>query len=71
VGAKADIFGLIENWVEEGIGILLVTSEMEELLALSHRILVMHRGRVARELSPGEATKDRILASAMGVKETP
>jgi len=66
VGAKADIYNLIDGWVGEGIAILLITSEMDELLSLSHRILVMHRGRVAAEFARDEASKDRILAAAMG-----
>ena len=66
VGAKADIYDLIEGWVGQGIAILLITSEMDELLSLSHRILVMHRGRVAAEFTRDTASKDRILAAAMG-----
>ncbi len=66
VGAKSDIHRLIRDWVQKGAGILLITSEMDELLTLSHRILVMHRGRPAAELDREEATKDRILAAAMG-----
>ena len=46
--------------------ILLITSEMEELLALSDRILVMHRGRLAAELPRAAATKELVLAAAMG-----
>jgi ribose transport system ATP-binding protein len=66
VAAKADIYCLMREWVGQGISILLITSEMEELLSLSDRILVMHGGRIAAELSHGEATKDGILAAAMG-----
>jgi ABC-type sugar transport system ATPase subunit len=66
VGAKADIYDLIGGWVREGIAILLITSEMDELLALSHRILVLHRGRVEAELTSETASKDAILAAAMG-----
>ena len=66
VGAKADIYELMREWVGSGIGIVLITSEMEELLALSDRILVMHRGRVAAELAGADATKERVLAAAMG-----
>jgi len=66
VGAKADIYELMREWSREGIGILLVTSEMEELLTLSHRILIMHRGRIVEEVAGPEATKDRILGAAMG-----
>jgi len=66
VAAKADIYRLMREWVRQGISILLTTSELEELLLLSDRILVMHRGRVAAEFAQGEVTKDGILAAAMG-----
>jgi ABC-type sugar transport system ATPase subunit len=66
VGAKADIYELMKEWVAQGVGILLITSEMDELLTLSHRILVMFRGRVVEELTGETASKDRILAAAMG-----
>ncbi len=69
VGAKADIYGRMEDWVKQGIGILLITSEMDELLSLSHRILVMHRGRITQEFTRATATKDGILAAAMGHNE--
>jgi ABC-type sugar transport system ATPase subunit len=66
VGAKADIYELMSAWVGRGISILLITSEMEELLALSDRVLVMHRGRLVAELSGTGATRERVLAAAMG-----
>jgi len=69
VGAKADIYALVRAWSEQGISILLITSELDELLLLCHRILVMHRGRVTAELDRGTATKGRILAAAMGHAE--
>ena len=66
VGAKADIYELMDRWVASGIAIVLITSEMEELLASSDRILVLHRGRVAAELTRAEATKEQVLGAAMG-----
>jgi ribose transport system ATP-binding protein len=66
VGAKADIYRLMREWTSKGIAILLTTSEMEELLLLSDRILVLHGGRIAATFARGEATKDGILAAAMG-----
>jgi ribose transport system ATP-binding protein len=66
VGAKADIYALMRQWVARGIAILLTTSETEELLALSDRILVMHRGAVAAEFPRAAASKERVLAAAMG-----
>jgi ABC-type sugar transport system ATPase subunit len=67
VGARADIHELIRGWVGQGIAVLLVTSEMEELLALSDRILVLHRGRVAAELTRETASKDAVVAAAIGM----
>ncbi len=66
VGAKADIYALIDEWVRQGIAILLITSEMDELFSLSHRILVMHRGRVEAEFTRETASKDAVLSAAMG-----
>ncbi|MGD2071790.1 MAG: sugar ABC transporter ATP-binding protein [Gemmatimonadota bacterium] len=66
IGAKTDIYGLMKEWVGRGISILLITSEMDELVRLCHRILVLHRGRVVTELERDTATKDRILSAAMG-----
>jgi ABC-type sugar transport system ATPase subunit len=66
VGAKADIYEMIGEWVRRGIGILLITSEMDELLTLSHRILVLYQGRLVEEFSRESASKDGILAAAMG-----
>jgi ABC-type sugar transport system ATPase subunit len=69
VGAKQEIYRLIDGWTREGITILLITSEMPELLALSDRILVMHRGSITAELSKEEATQARVLEAAMGAAE--
>jgi ribose transport system ATP-binding protein len=66
VGAKHEIYQLMDEWTSRGIAILLITSEMPELLALSDRILVMHRGRITAELSREEATAERVLEAAMG-----
>jgi ABC-type sugar transport system ATPase subunit len=67
VGAKSDIYDLMRGWAVRGIGTLLITSEMDELLSLSDRILVMHRGRVAARFTRESASKDAILAAAMGL----
>lgn len=68
VGAKQEIYEQMNRWSEEGIAILLITSEMPELLALSDRILVMHRGEVTAEYKQEEATQENILEAAMGIK---
>jgi ribose transport system ATP-binding protein len=66
VAAKREIYRLMDEWTAQGIAILLITSEMPELLTLSDRILVMHRGRAAAEFSRAEATSETILTAAMG-----
>jgi ABC-type sugar transport system ATPase subunit len=64
--AKADIYALLRETAALGVSILLITSEMEELLALSDRILVMHRGRKTAELDRAEASPERVLRAALG-----
>jgi ribose transport system ATP-binding protein len=66
VGAKREVYALLNEWTAGGMGILLITSEMPELLAMSDRIIVLHRGRVTREFTTQEATAERVLAAAMG-----
>jgi len=66
IGAKREIYQLMEEWTAQGIAILLITSEMPELLKLSDRIMVLHRGNFAAEFSRGRATPEAVLAAAMG-----
>lgn len=66
VGAKHEIYELMNKWTSEGIAIVLITSEMPELLAMSDRIIVMHRGKITAEFSREEATQEKILKAAMG-----
>jgi ABC-type sugar transport system ATPase subunit len=70
VVAKQEIYRLMNSWTSQGIAILLITSEMPELLAMSDRIVVMHRGIVTSRLSQEEATSERVLEAAMGKMET-
>lgn len=65
VGAKHEIYELMNRLVEQGKGILLTTSELPELLAMSDRIFVMHRGKVTAEFTRAEATRERVMAAAM------
>lgn len=66
VGAKHEIYELMNQLSAAGCTILLITSEMPELLAMSDRIIVMHRGETTAEFSREDATQERILAAAMG-----
>jgi ABC-type sugar transport system ATPase subunit len=65
VGAKRAIYDLICSLAADGMAVLLISSELEEVMALAHRILVMHQGRLAAEL-PGDAGEDEILTAAFG-----
>ncbi len=65
IGAKAEIYALIARLAAGGKAIVLVSSEMNEILALSHRILVMREGTIAAELQPEGATPETILKYAM------
>jgi ABC-type sugar transport system ATPase subunit len=65
VGAKAEIYDLMNQLTAAGKGILLITSELPELLAMSDRILVLHRGKVTAELSREEATQERVMSAAV------
>jgi L-arabinose transport system ATP-binding protein len=65
VGAKAEIYRLVEELAAGGIAVLLISSEMPELLGLTDRILVMAGGRIVGEMPTSEATEQKILAQAM------
>jgi ABC-type sugar transport system ATPase subunit len=65
IGAKAEMHSIISGLARQGKAILLVSSELPELLALSHRILVMRTGRITAELDPRRTTQEEILMHAM------
>jgi ABC-type sugar transport system ATPase subunit len=69
VGVKREIYRLMDQWTADGRAIVLITSEMPELLAMSDRIVVLHRGRVTAEYDRETATGERVLAAAMGEAE--
>jgi ribose transport system ATP-binding protein len=69
VGAKAEIHALMVELAKQGIGIIMISSEMPEVLAMSDRIVVMHEGRVAKILDRKEASQERIMALASGQYE--
>jgi ribose transport system ATP-binding protein len=67
VGSKVEIYHLMNRLTARGAGILMISSELPELLGMSDRILVMHRGRVQAELDRAEATEERVLSAALGL----
>jgi ribose transport system ATP-binding protein len=66
VGAKAEMFAIMDQLAGEGKAIIMISSEMEELLGMSDRILVMNRGRIVADLPRSEATQEIILEYAAG-----
>ncbi|WP_426879666.1 ribose ABC transporter ATP-binding protein RbsA [Glaesserella parasuis] len=66
VGAKKEIYQLINKFKAEGLSIILVSSDMPEVLGMSDRILVMREGRISGEFSRQEATQEKLLAAAIG-----
>jgi ribose transport system ATP-binding protein len=66
VGAKHEIYKLLRGLAAEGLAILLISTEMPELLGLCDRVLALHRGEITGSFGRGAATPERILAAAMG-----
>ena len=66
VGAKAEIYGLMVKLAQNGAAIVMVSSELPEVLGMSHRILVIRGGRIVRELARADATPDIVIAAATG-----
>jgi D-xylose transport system ATP-binding protein len=66
VGAKLEIYELINKLTSEGKAVLLVSSELPELIGMSDRILMLHEGRVGGEFTRAEATQERLMEAAMG-----
>ena len=66
VGAKAELFAIMDRLASEGTAILMLSSEMEEILGISDRILVMNRGELVADLPRAEATQETILRYAAG-----
>jgi ABC-type sugar transport system ATPase subunit len=71
VGAKDDIYQMIAELAEDGVGILWVSSELPELIANSHRIMVLHEGRLQGILNSAEATQESVMRLATGRGATP
>jgi rhamnose transport system ATP-binding protein len=69
VGAKRAIYELLNSLATEGLGVLLISSDAEEILGLAHRVLVMRAGRIAAEFSGEAMTEAAILGAAFGAPE--
>lgn len=69
VGAKQEIYKLMNRLAEEGKSIIMISSEMEELLGMSDRILVLHEGKISGEISKDKYSQDKVLELASGIVE--
>ena len=67
VGAKYEIYKLMNDLAEQGIAIIMISSELEEVIGMSDRIMVMHQGQSTETLSTADATQERIMALATGI----
>jgi ribose transport system ATP-binding protein len=66
VGAKKEIHTLIKNLARDGIAIIMVSSELPEIIGMCHRALVMHEGRATRMFKKEEMTEESLLSAAVG-----
>ena len=66
IGAKVEVHRIISELAASGLGIVLISSDLPEVLAMSDRILVMHEGRITAEIPHGRATEERVMFAATG-----
>ncbi|ACB34477.1 ABC transporter-related protein [Leptothrix cholodnii SP-6] len=71
VGAKQAVYHLIAEMVEQGLAVILVSSELPEVMHLAHRVIVMRRGRMASEFAMGQADAETVVAAASGLELPP
>ena len=69
IGAKAEIYALLDRLARQGAAILFVSSEMEEILGISDRVLVMHQGRLVGEIAREQLSERAVMAMATGADE--
>ena len=71
VGAKAQIYAILRDLAAAGAAIVMISSEMPELIGVSDRIVVLHEGRVAGEVSGEDMTEDNVMRLASGIPAAP
>lgn len=69
IGAKAEIYQLMDNLVKDGYGILMISSELNEVIGMSDRVYIMREGEIVGELGKGELTQQGIMQKAIGGRE--
>lgn len=70
VGAKMEIYRHLRSLAEQGLGIIMISSELPEILGMCDRLLVMRKGRISAEFSGAEATEEGIMVAALGGRRT-
>jgi len=68
VGAKTEIYRLINNMAQQGLSLLVISTEMQEVIGICDRIVVMFDGQIINEFSREEATEENLLAAATGIR---
>jgi rhamnose transport system ATP-binding protein len=66
IGAKVEVHRIISELAGSGLGIILISSDLPEILAMSDRILVLHEGRITAEIPRERATQERVMFAATG-----
>src|SRR5262249_10328575 len=66
VGARSEIYALMDQLARDGVAILMISSDMEEVLGMSDRVLVLHEGRLAGELARAELNEEAVMSLATG-----
>ena len=69
IGAKYEIYRLIEKLAERGIAIIMISSELPEVLSLSDRVMVVRNGRIAAKLNRGEVMQETVMTHAFGINK--
>lgn len=70
IGAKVEVHRIVSELAASGLGIILISSDLPEVLAMSDRIVVMHEGRISAEIPAGRATQEVVMLAATGHAET-
>jgi rhamnose transport system ATP-binding protein len=71
VGAKAEVYSALAELVTNGMAVLMISSELPEVLGMADRVLVMHEGRISAEIARADANEERIMGAALGQPVNP
>jgi ABC-type sugar transport system ATPase subunit len=71
IGARADIYQKLRDFAADGAGVIMISSDLPELIGMCDRILVIHHGRISGELDRADFSEERIMAFAAGIEYKP